>query len=308
MNKPNIDYTLGRSPFSSFINSSGDEVFFKSFVLYNGGDNNELKEYRYQGLFRKTQSNHEPELIYENFSHGLNVYSDKLYFINTQHQLLEYDILTSNITTIAGDAVQSVSECLIIDDTLFYIVENIANSTCILYTYDLIQKGYKEIADNVYWERLNHFKDNIQFWDKSGNPKIYKISTEEIIEYGPFDMEVIQLLDNEKVIGYKDRTFIQCDLDGDNKVSLFSVDNLYNIVVTQNEIFYSTVDKETYTQLFRFSFSSKRSKKIATTEFPIVGYAGTYVYCASTTGIGDLQRIDTNAGEIEAFDDRARVN
>lgn len=307
-NKPNIDYTLGRSPFSSYINLSGNKVFFKSFVLNNTGDNYELAEYRYQGLFCKIKRDDEPELIYEDFSHGLNVYSNKLYFINTQHQLLEYDIPTNNVTTLAGDDVQSVSECLIINDILFYIVENNAESTCVLNSYDIKQKRYDTIANNVYWERLNHFQDNIQFWDNNGNPKIYQSAINETIEYGPFDMEVIQILDNETVIGYKDRTFIQCDLKGENKEPLFSVDNLYNVIVTQNELFYSTVDKETYTQLFRYSFSSKKSEKIATTEFPLVGYTDPYVYCASTTGIGNLQRINTNTGEIEVFDDRTRGN
>lgn len=306
MNKSNIDYKLGRNPFSSFINLSGDEVMFKSFVLYKGGDSNELEEYRYQGLFKKINSNDEPELIYEDFSHGLNVYEDKLYFINTQHQLLEYDTLTTDISVLAGDDLLPVSECLIINDTLYYILENTTENTGTLYAYDLIQGTIKVISDNVYWERLNHFNDKLQFWDQSGNVKIFESASDKIIEYGPFDMEVIQILDNKKVIGYKSGTFYQCDLDGGNEKSLFSVKDLYNIVVTQNEIFYSTVDKETYTQLFRYTFSTKKIEKITTTEFPIVGFAGAFIYCASSTGIGDLQRIDANTGDREAFDNRAR--
>ena len=303
-NKKSISYSLGRSPFSSFIASSGEDVYYKSFALYKEEGNNELEEYRYQGLFRKTNSDDEPELIYSDFDHGLNTYSDQLFFINTKHQLLEYNKSTKNIEILVGDKDKLVSECLIINDNLFYILENTVDHSCVLHSYDLIKKSDKTIANDVHWERLNHFQNNLQFWKTDGTTAIYKIDQDQVEECCNYDMEVIQILDNKKVIGYANKQFIQCDLDGSNKKILCSVENLYNIVVTQNEIFYSTVDDETYTQLFRFPFASKKVEKITATKYPLVGYDGNYLYCASSSGMGDLERINIEKKVVESFDDR----
>ncbi|MDR1158946.1 MAG: hypothetical protein LBK75_11720 [Oscillospiraceae bacterium] len=299
------NYSLGRNPFSSFVNALGDEVLFKSFVL-SDNDENELIEYLYQGLFSKIQGGASPKLIYPDFSHGLNVHSNKLYFIDTKYHLLRYDISTKIAETLPGIDDKTVAECLIIDNILFYITEDTTENTYTLNACDLIQNDHNIIADNVHWERLNQFQGNIQFFDRNGNPQIYDFIAQTIVEYGPFDMEVLQIMDDERVIGYKDYTMIQCDLDGKNEKILFSAQNIYNVILTQNEIFYSTVAQETYTQTFCFSFSTSKTRELATTNFPIVGYADTYLFCASSAGSGDLQRIDVNSGEVVVFDDRAK--
>lgn len=114
---------------------------------------------------------------------------------------------------------------------------------------------------------INHYRDNVMVWSADG-------------------------------------TFYQCDLDGGNRKELFSDEKIYNIIVTQDDIYYSTVDKDGYTQTFAYSFSEKKADKIATSAFPITGYSDSVLYCGGTAGFGYLCSLDCRTGEQEVFDYR----
>jgi hypothetical protein len=306
-NEPEVsasNYTLGRNPFSSYICASENTTFYKSVALYTEQSEGVLEEYRNQGLYAKSETNQEPRLLYADFDHGLNVYFNRLYFIDTGHQLLEYDLTTGLTAVIAGDKnQQTVTECLIIDDTLFYIAGDPVSEECFLTAYDLISKETAVIAENVHWERLNHYQEHIQFWDLDGNVKVYLPDSGETLDYGSFNMdEVFQILDDGTVVGHIGPMFVRCDLEGKNISSLFSMEQVHNVIVTQNDLFVSTLE-ETGSQLFHFSFSENEMKKIANTSFPLVGYTDSYIFCGTGTGQGDIERITISSGKADVLDD-----
>lgn len=100
------------------------------------------------------------------------------------------------------------------------------------------------------------------------NPTGIQCGKSRLHEVGPFeDMEVLQILDNGKVIGYSKGTFYECDLNGSQKRELFSASQIYNVIITQDNIYYSTVDEHAYTQTFAYSFSENKTETINTTVY-----------------------------------------
>lgn len=298
-------YSLGRNPFSTEIVAANGTVYYKSLALYNSGEDGTLREYRYMGLSKKASASDTPDLIYDRFNFGLNVYKDTLYFIDTEYQLIQYDSTTGEAGRFRQDNTKAVQDALVINDALYFIEESDTQGEYQLKCYDLLTGEETMIAENISWEQLNHYQENVMVRSTDGTPQVYSAENHELLEVGPFeDMEVLQILDNGKVIGYSKGTFYECDLNGSQKRELFSASQIYNVIITQDNIYYSTVDEHAYTQTFAYSFSENKTETINTTEYPIMGYSDSILYCSGTAGSGYLYSLDTRTGVEEVFDYR----
>lgn len=299
-------YTLGRNPFSTEVVSVGDTVYYKSLALYNDGTDGSLKEYRYIGLSRKDSVSDTDILLYDRFNYGLNYYKDALYFVDTQYQLIRYDTITSEASSFRQDNSKAVQDALVINDALYFIEERTAKDGYQLMCYNLLSGEETLIANDVDWRRISHYRDNVMVQSADKIPLVFSAETHEQIEIGPFkkDLDVLQILDNGKVIGYSQMTFYACDLDGANQKELFCAENIYSFIITQEHIFYSTVDEHAYTQTFSYSFDENKTEKILTTTYPITGYSDSVLYCSDFAGFGYLYSIDTRTKVEEVFDYR----
>ncbi|MDK2903767.1 MAG: hypothetical protein PWQ93_1686 [Clostridiales bacterium] len=79
---------------------------------------------------------------------------------------------------------------------------------------------------------------------------------------------------------------------------------MFNSIIIDNCIYVSTVDKNNYTQIFRYSLKTSKLDKIASVDFPLIGYYVKYLFCSSDSGMGDLLIVNTDNGETKTFDDR----
>ncbi len=287
-------YKIGRNPNTFILNSDKNRIYFKSYTLING-------ENRYQGLFSKKIDGTDKKLIYNDFEGSLNIYGESLYFIDTKGKLVEFDLTSQKTKIIAGDNKFHVYAPLIINDILFY--NNIDNTdNCNLIGYYIKSKNKIIIEKNTYWRFLSNFREDICFFDNKKTLKTWNATLKKITPHGEFDVEVLKVLDDGSVIGYKDRGFVKV-LNG-NTENLIRVEDTYNSILIEDNLFISTVDRHNYTQIFRYSLKTKKLVKIATPDFPLIGYSGKYLFCASDSGMGDLQIINTENGDCKTFDER----
>ncbi|SKA83808.1 hypothetical protein SAMN05443428_105176 [Caloramator quimbayensis] len=289
-----INYNIGRNPNMFIMNSKGDTIYYKSFVTVNN-------ERLYQGLYSKKIDGKGRKLLYNDFEGFLNVYNDLLYFTDTKGQLVELNMTSLKANIIDGNDKYHIYGPLVISDILFYNrIDN--NDKCALIAYYIKEKKAIEVAQDIYWRFLSNYKDNICFLDKNRNINLWNATSKEITSYGFFDMEILQMLNDGSVIGYKNKSYIR-SLNGETSV-LFEIENMFNSIIIDNCIYVSTVDKHNYTQIFRYSLKTSKLDKIASVDFPLIGYCGKYLFCSSDSGMGDLLIVNTDNGEIKTFDDR----
>lgn len=289
-----INYNIGRNPNMFIMNSKEDTIYYKSFVMVNN-------ERLYQGLYSKKVDKKEKKLLYNDFEGFLNVYNDLLYFTNTKGQLVEFNINSLKANIIDGNDKYHIYGPLVINDVLFYNRID-SNDKCALMAYYIKEKKAIEVAQDIYWRFLSNYKDNICFLDKNKNINVWNATSKEITSHGFFDMEILQMLDDGSVIGYKNKSYIR-SLNGETSV-LFNIENMFNSIIIDNCIYVSTVDKHNYTQIFRYSLKTSKLEKIESTDFPLIGYYDKYLFCSSDSGMGDLLIVNTDNGEIKIFDDR----
>ncbi len=285
---------LGRNPNTFILNYDNNKIYYKSYALING-------ENRYQGLFSKNIDGTNKKLLYSDFEGFLNVYNDFLYFTNTKGQLIELNLSSQKAEVIAGDDKYHIYGPLIIQDVLFY--NNIDDEdNCYLIAYNLKEKDKIVVAENTWWRFLSNFKNEVCFLDKNKNLTTWNYTTKNYTSHGHFDMEILQMLNDGSVIGYKDKSFIK-SLNG-KLTPLLKVENMFNSLIVDDNLFITTVDEHSYTQILRYSLKTNKLEKIASPDFPLVGYYSKYLFCSSDSGMGDLQIVDTENGEYKTFDDR----
>ncbi len=297
-NTPIIEATknkeLGRNPNTFILNYDNNKIYYKSYVLIN-------EENRYQGLFSKNIDGTDKKLLYSDFEGFLNVYNDFLYFTNTEGQLIELNLNSQKAEVIAGDDKFHIYGPLVIQDVLFY--NNIdAEDNCDLMAYNIKEKNKTVVSEDVLWKFLSNYKNEVCFLDKNKNLTTWNYTTKNYTSHGHFDMEILQLLGDGSVIGYKDRSFMK-SLDG-KLTPLLKVENMFSSLIVEDDLFITTVDEHNYTQVLRYSLKTGKSEKIASPDFPLIGCCGKYLFCSSDSGMGDLQIVNTENGECKTFDDR----
>lgn len=82
---------------------------------------------------------------------------------------------------------------------------------------------------------------------------------------------------------------------------LVELENVQKIIVHNNDMVIATLDEYGVIQVYEYNYSRDKLKKIANVNHPPRDYNDTYIACLSDSGLGNVELIDRQSGNIKIF-------
>lgn len=293
-NKKYSHYSLGKTPHSYQYTFSDDFLLYKDNVQKDN-------ETTFSGLYLKNLKNNEESILLSDEYYGCaNKYKDSVIYISTDYNIMEEQLDNKECKVLIKGNGRSVKDALVIEEVLYYIQET-EEDIFTLYAFDLQKNKKEEITTNIYPYYLYHVCGNVGVISKEMDKiLICNIEKKVIKEYNKFEHEIQGFLDDGTVIYYYNNEIYQKEkIDSNKKKTIIKKEDIYRIIVKQEEMLICTLDQYGLIEVYIYKFSENKLQKVANANSIPRDFNEKFIVCASEEeGLGNIELINREDGNI----------
>lgn len=298
-NNQEISYMLGKTPHSYLMTFVDDKLLYKDDVKVN--DNFEFSGLYLKGLEEGINSTNEV-LLTDNYNSCANYYDESVIYIDNEYNIQQIDLHGKNQKTIIKNNGLKISNVLIINHILYYLQEK-EEDLFSLYAFNLIDNHKKELLQGVNFRFLYDYCGSVGVISQIESKfMICNYDNGTIKIYDNPEFEIQGFLKDGSLVYYENNMLcMKRDFDSSDKKVLFEDTNIYRIIMHSEEMIISTLDTYGMIEVFLYDFINNEAKKIANSNYLPRDFNDKYIVCCSEDGVGSVELIDRDTGDIKIF-------
>ena len=290
------DY-LGKTPLCQMFAFTEKGLLYKDDILI--GD-----MYEFKGLyFRDTNASKEEDIVIsDNYYGSVNAKGEYVYFVDYGYNICRFHLDSRKTDILVKGNGEVITDMLLLNDNLYYL-QGVDDKITNLYVYHLPTGELKTVLEDVSPFYLYYYHGSVAVASSDGTELMVCDAQNGLTATYPYyEGTVLGFLEDGSVILSQDGKIVKTKGFGNDKGEvLFQDEGLSRVIIKGDEMIISTVNAHGLIQLYQYNFRDNTYEKLANANHLPRDFNGDYVACCADDGVGSVDLVDRNTGEIIMF-------